>query len=83
VPTHRSAPGSNEPWSPHEAISIEDSLVHYTEDAAFQNYWNKGVIKVGADADFIVLDRNPMKTSADQISAISVREVYVAGVKVK
>jgi predicted amidohydrolase YtcJ len=83
VPTHRSAPGSNESWSPQESISIEDSMVHYTEDAAHQNYWSKGVIEVGADADFIVLDRNPMKTSAGQISTISVAEVYISGGKVK
>ena len=80
VPVHRSAPGSNKPWSPHEAISLEDSLVHYTEDAAFQNYWNKGVIRVGSDADFVVIDKNPLKTDPSEVATLEVIETYVAGV---
>ena len=68
VPTHRTAPGSTQPWSPEESISIEDSLVHYTEDAAYSNFWNKGVIKVGADADFVFLNRNPLKIAIGEIS---------------
>jgi predicted amidohydrolase YtcJ len=83
VPTHRSAPGSNDSWSPEEAISIEDSIVHYTEDAAYQNFWNKGIIEVGADADFIILDRNPIATPADQIATIAILDVYVAGEQVQ
>jgi predicted amidohydrolase YtcJ len=76
VPTHRSAPSSNEPWSPHEAISVEDSLVHYTEDAAYQNYWNKGVIKVGADADFVLLSENPLSASPKTVKQITVDRVW-------
>jgi predicted amidohydrolase YtcJ len=75
VPTHRTAPGSNDPWSPQESISIEDSLVHYTEDAAYSNFWNKGVIKVGADADFVILSQNPLTTAPDLISTIRVEKV--------
>ena len=68
VPTHRTAPGSSFAWSPHEAISVEDSLVHYTHDAAYSNFWNKGVIEVGADADLIILDKNPLKIAVNEIS---------------
>ncbi len=35
VPTHRTAPSSNHVWSPQESVSLEDSLVHYTQDAAW------------------------------------------------
>jgi predicted amidohydrolase YtcJ len=76
VPTHRSAPDSDEPWSPHEAISVEDSLVHYTEDAAYQNYWNKGVIKVGADADLVLLSANPLTGSPKTVKQITVERVW-------
>jgi hypothetical protein len=80
VPVHRSAPGSNQPWSPQEAISLEDSLVHYTEAAAFQNYWSKGVIRVGADADFVVINKNPLRTEAGDVSGLRICETYVAGI---
>lgn len=78
VPTHRSAPDSGIAWSPQEAISVEDSLVHYTEDAAYQNYWNKGVIKVGADADFVLLSRNPLTAKPTEIGQIQVLEVITS-----
>ena len=80
VPVHRSAPGSNQAWSLQEAISLEDSLVHYTEDAAFQNYWSKGAIRVGADADFVVINKNPLRTEAGDVSALRICETYVSGI---
>jgi hypothetical protein len=76
VPTHRSAPSSNQAWSPQEAVTIEDSLVHYTEDAAYSNFWNKGVIEVGADADFVLLSRNPLKASVEEVVNIKVKKVF-------
>ena len=76
VPTHRSTPGSNQAWSPQEAVTIEDSLVHYTEDAAYSNFWNKGVIEVGADADFVLLSRNPLKISVEEVANVKVEKVF-------
>ena len=80
VPTHRSAPGSSLTWSPQESISLEDSLVHYTHDAAYSNFWNKGVIAVGADADFVVLDQKPLDIAPKKVSEIKVLQVYLRGV---
>jgi predicted amidohydrolase YtcJ len=80
VPTHRSAPGSTQAWSPQESVSLEDSVAHYTEDAAYSNFWNKGVIAVGADADFVVLDKNPLKVAPMHVSEITVLQVYLGGV---
>jgi len=80
VPTHRSAPGSSHAWSPQESISLEDSLVHYTHDAAYSNFWNKGVIAVGADADFVVLDQNPLDIAPKKVAEIKVLQVYLRGV---
>lgn len=79
VPTHRTAPGSTQAWNPQEAISIEDSLVHYTADAAYQNFWNKGTIAVGYGADFVLLDQNPLRTAPEKVVDINVLQVYVRG----
>jgi predicted amidohydrolase YtcJ len=79
VPTHRSAPGSSQAWSPQEAVSLEDSLVHYTQDAAYSNFWNKGVIAVGADADFVLLNQNPLLTPLHEISSIKILRVFIRG----
>jgi hypothetical protein len=78
VPTHRTAPGSSQPWSPQESITIEDSLVHYTEDAAYSNFWNKGVIRVGADADFVILSANPLTANSSAFSEIRVEKVIIS-----
>ena len=79
VPTHRSAPGSSQAWSPQEAVSLEDSLVHYTQDAAYSNFWNKGVIAVGVDADFVVLEKNPLKVAPEKVNQIKVLQVFTRG----
>jgi predicted amidohydrolase YtcJ len=79
VPTHRSAPRSSKAWSPQEAVSLEDSLVHYTHDAAYSNFWNKGVIAVGADADFVLLNQNPLLTPLHEISSIKILRVFIRG----
>ena len=79
VPTHRTAPGSTQAWSSQESISVEDSLVHYTQDAAYSNFWNKGVIQVGADADFVVLDQNPLLTPLSEIREIKILRVFIRG----
>ncbi len=79
VPTHRTAPGSTQAWSPQESVSVEDSLVHYTQDAAYSNFWNKGVIEVGADADFVVLDQNPLLAPLSEIREIKILRVFIRG----
>ena len=82
VPTHRTAPGTDVAWSPEESISVEDSFSHYTADAAYSNFWNKGVIAIGADADFVVLNKNPLTEYSKKVSEIKVLQVYVNGLRV-
>ncbi|MFM1797099.1 MAG: Amidohydrolase family, partial [Actinomycetota bacterium] len=36
---------------------------------------------VGADADFVVLDKNPLKVAPEKVNEIQVLQVYLAGVK--
>jgi predicted amidohydrolase YtcJ len=54
----------------------QEVVVHYTEDAAYSNFWNKGVIRVGADADFVQLSQNPLKASPHAIREITVRNTF-------
>ena len=79
VPTHRTALGSDVAWSPEESISVEDSLSHYTADAAYSNFWNKGIIAIGADADFVLLNQNPLKISPKRVGEIKVLQVFTLG----
>jgi predicted amidohydrolase YtcJ len=79
IPTHRSAPGNTQAWSPQESVSLEDSLVHYTQDAAYSNFWNKGVIAVGMDADFVLLDQNPLFAPLSEIRDIKILRVFLRG----
>ncbi len=81
VPSHRTAPESDVAWSAEESISVENSLTHYTADAAYSNFWNKGVIAVGADADFVVLDQNPLLTPLHEIRGIKILKVFKGGEK--
>ena len=39
------------------------------------------MIAVGADADFVVLDQNPLSVAPMKVNEIKVLQVYVAGVK--
>ena len=78
VPVTRSKGGA--PWSPQEAIRIEESLEFYTSGVAYQNFRENelGKLEVGFRADFVVLDKDPLTSSE-----LTSKAVYKGGVKVK
>ena len=85
VPVHRTEPGkSGAPWTPEEAISLEESWGFYTEAVAYQNYREAelGAIEVGMRADFIVLDRNPFAIDIHEIHTVAIESVFKAGLRV-
>jgi predicted amidohydrolase YtcJ len=86
VPTHRQSPDGYPPqgWSPHEAISVEDSLRFYTEGVAYQTFNEErfGQIRVGMQADFVVLAENPLQVKPHDVAGIKIRAVYKSGVAV-
>jgi predicted amidohydrolase YtcJ len=86
VPTHRQSPGksSEEPWSAHEAVSIEDSLASYTEGVAYQLFKENrvGRIAVGFDADLMILGRNPLQGDLHTVNEIEILALYKSGVRV-
>jgi predicted amidohydrolase YtcJ len=87
VPTHRQSPDCQPEggWSPHESVSVEESLSFYTHGVAYQNFKEDryGEIKVGAGADLMVLSRNPLTCDPHDVSKISVVTVYKGGKIIK
>jgi predicted amidohydrolase YtcJ len=66
---------------PDQAITVEQALQAYTINAAFQFGMEKeaGSLEVGKYADMVVLDRNPMKVSQDEIRKIKVVTTFRGG----
>jgi len=64
-----------------ECISVEEALKTYTLNAAYAAFEEdvKGSIEVGKLADFVILDRNPMKIPKEEIKEIRVLETIIRG----
>ena len=87
VPVHRQSPDGypKEGWSKQEAITIEESMTFYTRNVAFQTFREEslGRLEVGMRADFVILDRNPATTAAQQIRELEIVALYRKGRKVR
>ena len=57
-----------------QRISTYDALLAVTRHAAYQHYEEnqKGSIEVGKNADFVVLDRDPLSVAPENLDAIKV-----------
>jgi predicted amidohydrolase YtcJ len=66
---------------PDQAITPQQALEAYTINAAFQFGMEKdaGSLEVGKFADFVVLDRNPLKINPDEIRNIRVLSTIRGG----
>ena len=64
-----------------QAITPEQALMAYTTGAAYQFGMEKevGSLEVGKLADFVVLDRNPLKVDPDAIRTIHVKATVCGG----
>ncbi len=67
----------------HECLSVEEALYSYTEGSAYALFEeeNVGKLKQGMLADFIVVDRDPLKVDEKGLKEIKVLETYVSGFK--
>jgi predicted amidohydrolase YtcJ len=87
VPTHRQSPDRQPAggWSPHESISVEESLSFYTHGVAYQNFVEDhvGELKVGAYADLMILSNNPLTCNPHDVAEIHVEAVYKRGKLIK
>ncbi len=62
-------------WLPHERLTVEQALTAYTAGVAFQSFEDdRGVLRVGARADVVVLDRDVLSGPPE-----AVHEAQVVG----
>lgn len=63
-----------------ECLTIYEALLCSTLYSAYQNHEEdvKGSLEVGKFADFVVLDRNPLDTPAEELSGIQVLKTIVS-----
>ena len=69
---------------PDEAITREQALKGMTLWAAYANFSEdqRGSIQPGKDADFILLDQNPLTCPVEKLSEIKVLKTFIDGEKV-
>jgi predicted amidohydrolase YtcJ len=72
-------------WFPQETVSREAALAGFTSDAAFAGFAEGrfGRLAPGERADFLLVDRDPLLASPDEIRQTKVIEVWIGGVKVR
>ena len=82
--TRASLKGDRTPYLPREAFSVREAIDSYTirsAEASFEEN-EKGRIKEGQYADFVVLGGDPFTVPPDTIKDIPVLAVYMGGKRV-
>ena len=66
---------------PEECLTIEEALKTYTINAAYAAFEEeiKGSIEVGKLANLVILDKNPLGVSKEEIQTIQVLETIIRG----
>jgi predicted amidohydrolase YtcJ len=72
--------GVDEPVGPHEAVTAEEALMLYTTGAAaLSRAPERGRLAVGAPADLVSIDVDPLTADVDALRAATVRTTMVGG----
>ena len=68
-------------WQPEQRLSAAEALRGFTSDAAWAGHDEAQVGKLqrGLRADFVVLDRDPLKVAADQLDDLKVLSTWIDG----
>lgn len=78
--SHKDLEGEELPdWVRKERIGIKEALKIFTEEASYALYENKGQIKQGMQADFIVLSENPLQLPIQKIPSLRTLQTYLGG----
>jgi len=66
---------------PEQAIGVAEAIALYTMNAAYVQFEEdaRGSITKGKQADFVLLEENPLKVRPHEIHAIPVRATFIAG----
>ena len=70
-----------EGWYKDQAVSVDTALKAMTIENAYAAFQEDklGSLETGKWADFVILDKNPMTVSSNDIKNITVEETWVAG----
>jgi len=68
-------------WTPEEKVTVEDALLAYTRNAAYSEFAekSKGTITEGKLADMVVLSRNLITISPDDIPQVEIVATITGG----
>ncbi|KAI1435194.1 amidohydrolase [Xylaria sp. CBS 124048] len=82
--TGRGVDGSLEGWYTEEALTLDQAIRGFTQGPAYGGFTEgkTGVIKPGAYADWIVLDKPLEDMDMEEFRSMKVRETWVAGKRV-
>lgn len=76
-------PAGEEPFLPEQALALETAFAAYTSGSAWVNHRDDaGVLRPGAVADLVVLDRDPFLALPAEIGATQVASTWIAGQRV-
>jgi predicted amidohydrolase YtcJ len=79
-------PAGTQPFLPEQALALEAAFAAYTSGSAWINHRDldagAGVLRTGAVADLVTLDRDPFPGSPDEIAAATVTSTWVDGTPV-
>lgn len=77
-------PGQEAGWHVEEALSLEQALDGFTRGVAWGGFMEgkAGVIREGAFADWVVLDKDIGKVDVEELRRLKVRETWVGGRRV-
>jgi predicted amidohydrolase YtcJ len=74
---------TSDAFRPDQRLDLGTALAAYTAGSARANgFDDTGVLRVGAAADLVVLDRDPFAAGIDEIAATRVEQTFVAGLRV-
>ncbi|MBU0669476.1 MAG: amidohydrolase family protein, partial [Alphaproteobacteria bacterium] len=68
-------------WRPEQAVSREAALAAFTKDAAFAGFADGrfGQLVVGERADFVLVDRDPLLATPEQLRETRVLQTWIGG----